>query len=175
VITAQAFQATPARHAPAVALGLFPAIAGWGVLILTQALSAAGVARDEMGLADAVLADPSAFARVGLQLPGMVALSQGFMLTCLVWSAASALLIDRKLMSAARFMLLGALLAFFGLIHAGTLSAAGGVYTIGFGTGAPWAVGYLFAAGFFALCGLWAKRTGQDTRPSEGVSVEHHG
>src|SRR6185295_4773453 len=44
VITAQAFSATPRRHAPAVALGLFPAIAGWGVLILTQTLGAAGAA-----------------------------------------------------------------------------------------------------------------------------------
>src|SRR5262249_43829121 len=47
VITAQAFSATKTEHAPAVALGLFPAIAGWGVLIMTQTLGAAGsVAQD---------------------------------------------------------------------------------------------------------------------------------
>ena len=34
IITAQAFQTTPARHAPAVAVGLFPAIAGWGLLMV---------------------------------------------------------------------------------------------------------------------------------------------
>ncbi|MGB1881671.1 MAG: NCS2 family permease, partial [Gammaproteobacteria bacterium] len=44
MITAQAFQTTPVSHAPAVALGLFPAIAGWGVLILSQTLTAAAIA-----------------------------------------------------------------------------------------------------------------------------------
>ena len=34
VITAQAFQATPKEHSPAVALGLMPAIAAWGVTLL---------------------------------------------------------------------------------------------------------------------------------------------
>jgi AGZA family xanthine/uracil permease-like MFS transporter len=34
VITAQAFQTTPVRHAPAVAVGLFPAIAAWGATIV---------------------------------------------------------------------------------------------------------------------------------------------
>jgi len=57
VITAQSFQATPARHAPAVALGLFPAIAGWGVLILTQTLGAAGIVAGDMGFAAKVLGD----------------------------------------------------------------------------------------------------------------------
>ena len=33
VITAQAFQATPREHAPAVAIGLFPAIAAWGLVV----------------------------------------------------------------------------------------------------------------------------------------------
>ncbi len=37
VITAQAFQATPLRHAPAVALGLFPAIAAWGAALVLGA------------------------------------------------------------------------------------------------------------------------------------------
>jgi len=34
VITAQAFQTTPVRHAPAVAIGLFPAIAAWGATLV---------------------------------------------------------------------------------------------------------------------------------------------
>jgi AGZA family xanthine/uracil permease-like MFS transporter len=167
VITAQAFQAVPVRHAPAVALGLFPAIAGWGVLILTQTLGAAGIVTQDMTLADKVLKAPAAFGAVGLNLSGMIALSQGFMLTCLVWSAASALLIDRKLMAAARFMGIGAALAFFGFIHAGSLSSAGGVYTIGFATGWPWAVGYALCALFFVLTALWVKKTGQETALSD--------
>ncbi|HSW45181.1 MAG TPA: NCS2 family permease [Phycisphaerae bacterium] len=34
VITAQAFQTSPVRHAPAAAIGLFPAIAAWGAAVV---------------------------------------------------------------------------------------------------------------------------------------------
>jgi len=37
VITAQAFQTTPVRHAPAVAIGLFPAVAAFGATIMAGA------------------------------------------------------------------------------------------------------------------------------------------
>jgi len=173
VITAQAFSATPRRHAPAVALGLFPAIAGWGVLILIQTLGAVGNATGNFALAQQVLDKPEAFAGAGLQLPGLVALSQGFMLTCLVWSAASACLIDRRLFAAMRFMLVGAALAFFGFIHAGKLSPAGGVYEIAAGSGTRWAVGYLLSSAFFALTGWWVRHSGQDQMPVEDPLGDH--
>ncbi|HOA75988.1 MAG TPA: hypothetical protein PKL76_21310, partial [Phycisphaerae bacterium] len=41
VITAQAFQASPVRHAPAAAIGLFPAIAAWGSVVVAGALTQA--------------------------------------------------------------------------------------------------------------------------------------
>jgi adenine/guanine/hypoxanthine permease len=161
VITAQAFQACKPEHAPAVALGLFPAIAGWGVLILSQTLGAVGMAQQDFALADRVLGKPEAFMAVGLHLPGLVALSQGFMLTCLIWAGASAHLIDRKFGSAARFMLAGAALAFFGFIHAGHITGAGAVYDIGWATGPRWAAGYALCAGFFGLTGVWVRQRGQ--------------
>lgn len=173
VITAQAFQATPSRHAPAVALGLFPAIAGWGVLILTQTLGAASIATGDPALAQKVLDAPPAFAIAGLQLPGLLALSQGFMLTSLIWSAASACLIDRRFDTAARFMLVGAVLSFFGFIHAGSLSPAGGVYRIAFASGWPWAVGYALSSLFFWLTGRWVERSGQSERPTQDSLAGH--
>ncbi len=173
VITAQAFSATPVRHAPAVALGLFPAIAAWGVLVLTQTLGAAGFATGNFALAAQVLDKPAAFQSAGLRLPGMVALSQGFMLTSLVWSGASACLIDRRFGAATRFMLLGAVLSFFGFIHAGRLSPEGGVYTIGWASGWPWAVGYALAAAFFALTALWVRRSGQSEAPVSDTPGGH--
>ena len=39
VISAQAFQATPKEHAPAVVVGLLPGIAAWGVLLAKQSLA----------------------------------------------------------------------------------------------------------------------------------------
>jgi AGZA family xanthine/uracil permease-like MFS transporter len=160
VITAQAFQAVKSEHAPAVALGLFPAIAGWGVLILSQTLGAAGQVIGDRGLAERVLAAPEAFARAGLHFEGLVALSQGFMLTCLVWSGASAHLIDKQFNRAAAFMGVGAVLAFFGFIHAGQLTAAGALYHIAWASGVHWAIGYALCAVFFFLVGRWVKWAG---------------
>jgi hypothetical protein len=48
------------------------------------------------------------------------------------------------------------------------------VYTLGFGTGAPWAAGYALCALFFALTGAWARRTGQGDAPVED-SLSGHG
>ena len=160
VITAQAFQAVPREHAPAVAVGLFPAIGGWGVLILTQTLGAAGIASGDGALGATVLGRPDAFAMAGMHLEGLVALSQGFMLTCMVWASASALLIDRRFLPAAAWALVGAVLSFFGFMHAGELGPAGGEFHIGLGTGWEWSVGYSLCAAFFALMHPWAKRAG---------------
>ncbi len=158
IITAQAFQATDIRHAPAVAVGLFPAIAAWGLLILTQALNAAAIAQNDFSLAATVLAQPAAFATAGLRLDGFVAISQGFMLTCMIWSAISAHLIDREFGRCAIWAAMGAVLAFFGFVHAGGITPAGGVYDIGFATGWPWAIGYGLCGGFFVLASTFPTR-----------------
>lgn len=151
IITAQAFQATPPAHAPAVAIGLFPAIAAWGLLVLTQTLGAAGAATNDSGLAARVLADAAAFRQNGLQLDGLVAISQGFMVTCMVWSAMSAHLIDGAFRRAAVWALVGAVAAFFGFVHAGLITPAGGLYDIGWATGWRWSIGYLMCAAFFLV------------------------
>jgi AGZA family xanthine/uracil permease-like MFS transporter len=158
VITAQAFQATPRAHAPAVAVGLFPAIAGWGVLVLGQTLGAAGIATGDGGLAARVLASPEAFAAAGLHLDGLVALSQGFILTCMIWAALSTCLLERQYGRAAAWAGLGAAAAFFGFVHAGKLTPAGATYDIGWGTGAPWSIGYLLCAVFFLAMMVWVRR-----------------
>ena len=43
VISAQAFQATPREHAPAVVVGLLPGIGAWGALMAKNGLRAAGL------------------------------------------------------------------------------------------------------------------------------------
>ena len=42
IIVAQSFQETPKEHAPAVALGIVPALAGWGLMMVETGLRAAG-------------------------------------------------------------------------------------------------------------------------------------
>ena len=170
VITAQAFTATPARHAPAVAIGLFPAIAAWGVLILGQAVGAA--THGDAAAASAVYADPGAFAMAGMHLPGLIALSQGFMLSGIVWSAASAELIDQRFGRAALWMIGGAALALFGFIHSGHLTAAGAVTDIGLFIGGKQALGYALASVFFALLFLGRRRAGAEPETAPATRAE---
>jgi AGZA family xanthine/uracil permease-like MFS transporter len=60
VITAQAFQASPIRHAPAVAIGLFPAIAAWGATIVAGAFDLSQVhGNSPAAPAAAIIATPS--------------------------------------------------------------------------------------------------------------------
>ncbi|MCP4655074.1 MAG: hypothetical protein GY856_06600 [bacterium] len=72
-----------------------------------------------------VLSHPEAFTLAGLHLDGLVAISQGFMLTCMIWAAMSTLLIERQFLSATVWAVIGALLAFFGFTHAGEMTPAG--------------------------------------------------
>ena len=105
--------------------GCFRRSPAGALLVLTQTLGAAGNATHDPGLAARVLAEPRAFAHGRpATLHGLVALSQGFMLTCMIWSAISAHLIDRQVPRAPRAgQLIGAVLAFFGFIHAGIADA----------------------------------------------------
>ena len=82
--------------------------------------------------------------------------------------------VDRRFGAATRFRLVGAALSFFGFIHAGSLSPAGGIYHIAWASGWQWAVGYLLSALFFTITGLWVKRSGQSELPHED-SLSGHG
>ena len=173
IITAQAFSAVPRVHAPAVAIGLFPAVAAFGVLVLTSAATAAGIAAGDPGLGQKFLDGRAAFQAAGLHVGGLAAISQGFMLTCLVWSAMTVNLIERRFMPAALWAAVGGVAAFFGFIHAGRLTPSGGSYDIGWATGVPWAIGYALCALFIALIGRWAIHTGQTTPPSPDDEASH--
>src|SRR5262249_43059630 len=73
IITAQAFSAVPREHAPAVAVGLFPAIAAWGFTVAQGAFMKAGGSSMQQLLA----ADPRANVNDFL-LHGMISLQQGY-------------------------------------------------------------------------------------------------
>ncbi len=165
IITAQAFQAVPRNHAPAVAVGLFPAIASWGVLILTQTLGAAGNAMGDPSLPTTVLSNPGAFQAAGIHLPGLVAISQGFMIVCLIWAAIAVALIERRFLQAAIWASLGGVASLFGFIHAGSLGPSGGLYNISLGSGLRWTLGYGLCALFFLATYGWYRFSGQEKAP----------
>ncbi len=132
VITAQAFQATPARHAPAIALGFFPALAAWGVVIVTGALRAVDIIPDAKNLSR--IDGSGAFV-----ISGALHLWAGFLFTSTLWAALGCDLIDRKFKAAAGWATLAAVLSCFGLIHGVRITPVGPVETLALGA-AGWEI-----------------------------------
>lgn len=113
IITAQAFSAVPKEHAPAVAVGLFPAIAAWGFTVTQGAFMKA----EGKALQGLLTADPRANVS-DFVLHGMISLQQGYIFTCMILAAISAFLIDRRFMAAGIWAAVGAFCAAVGLTHA---------------------------------------------------------
>ena len=109
VIGAQAFQASPAKHAPAVILAIIPSIAEWGQLQIDSALNAAGTTADKVGAAK--------LAGSGVIYHGMELLGGGAVLAGLVLGAIAAFIIDREFNKATIYAFAGAVLSYFGFIH----------------------------------------------------------
>ncbi|MCK4340433.1 MAG: NCS2 family permease [Phycisphaerae bacterium] len=116
IITAQAFQATPRAHAPAVAFALFPALAALLVVKMPLLMGDAGASRT---LAEMVTSIGPATAEP--TLPGMIALAganSSWLLTTLLLTAMGACLIDRRYKAAAIWCGIAAVLTALGLLHA---------------------------------------------------------
>ena len=163
IITAQAFSAVPKEHAPAVAVGLFPAIAAWGFTVTQGAFFKSG----GKTLHDLMVSDPRANVN-DFVLHGMMSLQQGYIFTCMILAAVSAFLIDRRFFAAGTWSLVGALCAGLGLTHAYQLFAGNVVdYLFIFSNptvpGAliyrSWdvAIGYLLMAATFFIVGMWSR------------------
>jgi AGZA family xanthine/uracil permease-like MFS transporter len=144
VISAQAFQATPRTHAPAVVMGLLPGIGAWGALMAKNGLRAAGMGTPEAPFTPALVA---AFHQSDTWIDGAFALEQGFIFTSMVLAAATVAVIERRFRTAAAWCLLGAALAAAGLVHAYRWTA--GDTTILLAPAWPWVAGYLLMAGVF--------------------------
>jgi len=156
VIPAQAFQATPREHAPAVVMGLLPGVAAWGALLAKNGLRAAG-----MGIPGGPPFSPQlipAFAGSDTWIHGAFALEQGFILAAMVLSATTVAVIERRFHIAAIWCGIGALLASVGLLHSYTFTPGDTVVSL---TPAwPWAAGYAIM-GLIFLLARWVTVEGE--------------
>jgi AGZA family xanthine/uracil permease-like MFS transporter len=154
VMVSQAFQATPREHAPAVAVGLLPAIAAWGALMLKTGMRAAGLGSSDRPFTPAIL---EILGRADVAAQGAFALEQGFLLTSMVWAAITVEVIERRFLRASLWALAGSALSLIGLVHSYAFSAADTVQDITFGKAWPFTLGYAALAALLAL-GRFAKR-----------------
>lgn len=157
VITAQAFQATPENHAPAVAIGLFPSVAAWGFVTIGNAAVLAGKSLEDL---------LPGYEASGFPIAGMIALNQGFILTCMIWSAAAVCLIERKFRSAGVWMAIASVLSTVGVLHAYRFEGGSVVNEFGWWVAPEFTIGYLLLALFFSGVGAWIDRFPQpEARP----------
>lgn len=144
-IAAQAFQATPSNHAPAVVVGFFPAMAAWGLLMLESGLRAAGTNIGAVGLQS-----------LAIQLPiaGLISLERGFIFTSMILAAMTVALIERHYRAAVGWALTAAIASATGIMHGykivdnAIVNAYGPAYTWQF------VLGYLGIAVIFLMLGL---------------------
>jgi len=128
-ITAQAFEATPKKHAKAVTLAFIPVIAYLLLIELNAFLANLG-----KGAADLTGSAAELYHAALL-------LGNGFIVSALIWSAAAAYIIDHRLNRAAFYFYAAALLSLFGIIHSPL--ADGGLFL-------PWSVESSMPLTFFA-------------------------
>ena len=149
IIVAQSFQETPKEHALAVAVGLFPALAAWGLLMVETGLKAGGKSLYEAGLAP--------FAQ-SLAIHGMISLERGFIFTSMILAAIGVFLIERQFFRAAFWSLAAALFAAVGIIHAYELTPGGVATRFGFVASPEFTVSYLLLSVLFLAVGWWERK-----------------
>jgi len=137
-ITAQAYEATPARHAKAVAIAFIPVIANLLFIQISSLLAHLGKSPSDLS------GDMAATVQTILML------GNGFILSALLWGSATAMIIDHRLRSAAFFLGAAGCFSLFGLIHSPL--ASGEIFL-------PWLISspapYQFCAGYFLVAAMF--------------------
>lgn len=147
IITAQAFQATPSHHAPAVVIGLLPGIAAWGAFMAKSGLQAAGLgASPGNAFSEGLIAS---FKQSDIWIHGVFALEQGSIFTSVLLASICVAVIERKFFQAALCSWVAAFLALLGLVHSYRFIQADTVLSLS--PAWPWVYAYcLMGVVFFA-------------------------
>jgi adenine/guanine/hypoxanthine permease len=109
IITAQSFQTTPKEHAPAVALGLMPAIAAWGLGLLRQFINSEGTFTTQE-VNDII-------AKTLPHLKGILVFPEGALFSAMFLSAVAVYLIEKDFLKAFLWTLPLIVFSYFGFIH----------------------------------------------------------
>lgn len=154
VISAQAFQATPREHAPAVVMGLLPGIGAWGALMAKNGLHAAGLGGPAGPFTEGLIGE---FQKTDTWIHGAFALEQGFLFTAMLLSAAVVGVIERRWVVAASWCGAAAVLSATGLMHSYQWTFGDTVLKLS--PAWPWAIGYAAMAVLF-LTARWTTEEG---------------
>ncbi len=150
-IVRQAYKESPPEHSEAVSFSFLPVIASLIMIILGQYLGAGGITPDKLPV------------RLQVMLQSLTVLSNGFIMTALLWGGMVAFVIDRKPRMAALYAITCAVFTLFGIIH--SILPTGEVYL-------PWKVAstahYAISLGYVLLAGIFLV-LGSDRRNEEMI------
>jgi AGZA family xanthine/uracil permease-like MFS transporter len=147
-IMRQAYNDSPPVHSPAVSLSILLVVASLVLIILSQFMGAMGATPDKLPL------------RLQIMHQTLTMLSNGFILTGLLWGSMLAFLIDHKARLAALCSAVCAVLTLFGIIH--SVMPSGELYL-------PWQIHthahYVLATAYLALSGILLLLTERTDKP----------
>ncbi|MFQ5500850.1 MAG: hypothetical protein ACE5EQ_00950 [Phycisphaerae bacterium] len=199
IITAQSYEAVPKRHYAAVAISFFPAVAMMAVFLVPHILSGIGATEGILPMIHrhgAELIDKFTDAWWPIGVYALAGANSGFIITCVIISAVSAYLIDRRFRTAAIWCLGGMMMTLLGFQHAYRVEPGAPAprellvwqrsesifadtnFYLEQPSGAFWHRGYRIAGGYGAaallLFGIhWMRKRGKgfgDLRPSAPLS-----
>lgn len=136
-IVEQSYHSTPKRHATAVTMAILPAMP---YLAKIKMIALVGQVQGLFATVTSLSAETAAKLKPTLDFFGpafqdswhtIIALGNGFIITAMIWGAFTAKLIDRQFFKAAGYLVCGAFLSLFGLMH--SIKIDGDMYM-------PWSV-----------------------------------
>ncbi len=151
-VIAQAFLASPQRHNLSVAVSLLPSLAFLIALEINSVLGALGASVAQLQ------------GEVGESARTLNLLGNGFIISALLWGAATAELIDRRFVRGALYLLAGAGLCLFGVIHS---PEPQGTFLLPWKTHSPLPVHFAAAYLIAALAVASAKYLARKDAPTE--------
>jgi AGZA family xanthine/uracil permease-like MFS transporter len=161
-MTAQAFEVVPPRHIPAVVVGLVPALGSYTEFAIKRTLLAVGYGTPDHPIPatlNSLFADRSDYYSAGI-----FAIGEGYIYTCMVLSAATVHIIDRRFRLAAAWFAAGGVIAILGLAHNYRITGSDIIGVLGFAPGSI-PLAYFTMAG---ICLLTDWLAGPEQAPHPG-------
>jgi AGZA family xanthine/uracil permease-like MFS transporter len=162
-MTAQAFEVVPAKHIPAVVVGLVPALGAYTEFVIKRTLLAVGYGTPEHPIPstlNALFAD-----RADYYSAGVFAVGEGYIYTCMVLSAATVQIIERRFLRAAGWFAAGGVIALLGLAHNYRITGSDIIGVIGYAPGAI-PLAYFIVAG---ICVVADRMKPRGSGPAPGA------
>jgi AGZA family xanthine/uracil permease-like MFS transporter len=141
-IGAQAFQAVPKAHAPAVIVGMIPGIGAFCALVVKRVLGTLGFGEADQPYSYELLADLTS--RGNLFAEGVFVLEQGWLYASILLCGFMVALIERQFFAALGWLAASAGLSTLGIVH--HFKVLSSDITTSIGPAWEWVFGYLLAA-----------------------------